>query len=73
MITPAMRPEINEYARACERLMFASNISSSFTKDELALVNYYITEVTKVVGDMARISVTTNPSEMASHNGDGTA
>ena len=72
MLLPAMRAEIQEYARACERLFFAFNTSSSFTEEEVELVKYYASEMIKAIGDPARRTLTASPTETASHNGDGT-
>ena len=64
-----LRAEIQRYVSACEGLFFAFNSSSSFTTDELGVLNYYLAEVSKRVGDKASTTVNTNYTETASHNG----
>ena len=67
---PAVREEVRNYLRTCEYLIAAA-YSSPLTVDELQMVNYYVDEVGKMVGQRAAVKL--NPKEVSLHNGNGTA
>ena len=76
MLPSALRSEVHEFNRACERLLFTFNTSSAFTADELEIINYYVVQVGMKAGESARGTITrdtTVPAETASHNGNRAA
>jgi|SRR5262245_672273 len=50
---PPFRQEVQNYLLSCERLLSvpASRENQPFTPDELLIVNHYVAEVSKMVGE----------------------
>ena len=54
---PPLRQEVQNYLRSCEHLLAVpvTPHNPPFTTDELKIVNYYVGEVAKMVGQLAKI------------------
>jgi len=54
---PILRIEVQNYLRSCEHLLSvpAAPHNPPFTTDELRIVNYYVAEVAKMVGQLTKV------------------
>ena len=55
---PSLRVEVQNYLRSCEHLLSvaAAPPYPPFTPDELLIVNYYVAEMGKMVGQQAKVA-----------------
>jgi hypothetical protein len=53
---PPLRKEVQNYLRSCEHLLSiaATPTNPSFTREELQIMNYYVGELARMVGQLAK-------------------
>jgi len=52
-----VRPEVQAYLHSCEYVLALASATQHkpFSPDELQLMNYYASEVVKMIGEMAKV------------------
>ena len=56
-LLPPLRPEVQNFLRSCEHLLSVPAVPHNppFSPNELLMMNHYAAEVTKMVGELAKL------------------